>query len=204
MHVFQNHLKISPANTSAGGGFATFPVESAPQPLFHSAIVANNTHTDSLRSIISRWAFVWRCCLCLKTCWNAIWIVHARSPKPRVNQCLGATLAAACSHMLISNDFPFWLQCEAAQQRWDTWGKYTGNFQELSLAFDLPGWLLSIVRFHLVAVNGDESGVCWHLHCWQHLKEAQCCWETSANKLNLLQFDAIFEYAAAVLLDFFF
>lgn len=72
----------------------------------------------------------------------------------------------------------------------------TGNFQELSLAFDLPGWLLSIVRFHLVAVNGDESGVCWHLHCWQHLKEAQCCWETSTNKLNLLQFDAIFEYAA--------
>lgn len=67
-------------------------------------------------------------------------------------------MAATSTDMLISDDFPFWLQYETATAKvryvWDT----CRRLLELSSAFDLLGSLLSIVQFHLAALDGDESG----------------------------------------------
>lgn len=67
-------------------------------------------------------------------------------------------MAAPSSDKLISDDFPFWLQCETATAKVRYAWCICRRLLELSSAFDLLGSLLSIVQFHLVALDGDESG----------------------------------------------
>lgn len=67
-------------------------------------------------------------------------------------------MAATSSDKLISDDFPFWLRCETATAKVRYAWYICSRLLELSSAFDLLGSLLSIVQFHLVALDGDESG----------------------------------------------
>lgn len=66
-------------------------------------------------------------------------------------------MAETSSDELISDDFPFWLQCETATAKVRYAWYMCRRLLELSSAFDLLGSLLSIVLFHLVALDGDES-----------------------------------------------